>query len=235
MTNHHQKLKESKKQLCSTFSKEFNLRITAEANQHFVNFLDITLNLQQNTFQPYRKPGDTPLYINIQSNHPPSILKEVPKSVSKRTSSLSDSKETFSNAIPIYQKALNESGFAHKWSFQEKSPNHQPSKKHRKRKILWFNPPYSKNVTTDVGKEFFKLLNINFPKDSPLRKIFNRNTVIHALRISPTSLAPTTKRSLTLRAQAQKQSVCATTPRKQSQTALLKASAFPETSFTRPL
>ena len=166
-----------KKQLCSTFSKEFNLRITTEANQHVVNFLDITLNLQKNTFQPYRKPGDTPVYINIQSNHPPSILKEVPKSISKRIWSLSDSKDTFNNAIPIYQKALNESGFAHKCSFQEKPHNHQPSKNHRKRKILWFNPPFSKNVTTDVGKEFFKLLDTNFPKDSPLRKIFNRNTV----------------------------------------------------------
>ena len=166
-----------KKLLCSTFSKEFGLKITVEANQHVVNFLDITFNLHQNTYQPYRKPGDTPVYINIQSNHPPSILKEIPKSISTRISALSDSKETFNNAIPPYQKALKDSGFSHKCTFQEKIHNQQSNKNKRKRKILWFNPPYAKNVTTDVGKEFFKLLDTHFPKDSPLSKIFNRNTV----------------------------------------------------------
>ena len=78
MVNHHQKLKKIEERLCSTFFKEFNLRITAEAHQHVVNFLDVTFNLQQNTFQPYRKPGDTPVYINIQSNHPHPSWRKLP-------------------------------------------------------------------------------------------------------------------------------------------------------------
>ena len=45
------------------------------------------------------------------------------------------------------------------------------------RNIIWFNPPYSKNVKTNVGKIFFKLLHKHFPKSNKLYKIFNRNTV----------------------------------------------------------
>ena len=47
----------------------------------------------------------------------------------------------------------------------------------RCRNIIWLNPPFSKNVTTNVAKIFFRLLDKHFPKSSRLHKIFNRNTV----------------------------------------------------------
>ena len=49
--------------------------------------------------------------------------------------------------------------------------------KRRNRKVLYFNPPFSKNVQTKVGEQFLKLVNIHFPTDGPLRKILNPNTV----------------------------------------------------------
>ena len=51
------------------------------------------------------------------------------------------------------------------------------SKKCRKRQIIWFNPPYNKNVTTNIGKLFFNLIEKHFPKHNKLSKIFNRNNV----------------------------------------------------------
>ena len=39
-----------------------------------VNFLDITLDLTSEKYQPYKKPNDDTLYINSHSNHPPSII-----------------------------------------------------------------------------------------------------------------------------------------------------------------
>lgn len=99
----------------------------------------------------------------------------MPKAICKRISTLSDSKETFRNTIPEYEKALTESGFSHDCKYDKKPQ--KCDKKQRKRKILWYNPPYSKNVATNVGKEFFKLLDRHFPEKSPLHKIFNRNTV----------------------------------------------------------
>ena len=71
-----------------------------------MNFLDITLNLRNNTYEPYRKPDSHPVYINKNSNHPKTILRELPKSISKRLSDLSSNKEIFQKAIPTYFEAL---------------------------------------------------------------------------------------------------------------------------------
>ena len=51
------------------------------------------------------------------------------------------------------------------------------SNKNRKRNILWFNPPFSKNVKTNVAKKFLKLIDKHFPPNSKLHKLFNRNNV----------------------------------------------------------
>ncbi|GFR76768.1 hypothetical protein ElyMa_000491000 [Elysia marginata] len=47
----------------------------------------------------------------------------------------------------------------------------------RKRRITWFNPPCSKNVSSNIGKKFFDLLNSCFPPNHKLHKIINKNTV----------------------------------------------------------
>ena len=49
--------------------KQFDLKITAEANLHVVNFLDVTFDLTTGKHKPYRKPNDDPLYIHKHSNH----------------------------------------------------------------------------------------------------------------------------------------------------------------------
>ena len=49
--------------------------------------------------------------------------------------------------------------------------------KKRRRRVVWYNLPYSKNVTANIGKEFFKILQLHFPKQHPLHTIFNKNTV----------------------------------------------------------
>ena len=48
------------------------------------------------------------------------------------------------------------------------------NKRQRKRKIIWFNPPFNKQVTTNVAKLFLRLVDKHFPK---FHKIFNRNTI----------------------------------------------------------
>jgi hypothetical protein len=58
---------------------QFGLKITADVCHQSVNFLDVTLNLKQNNFTPYRKPNNDPIYIDSRSNHPPSIIRQLPK------------------------------------------------------------------------------------------------------------------------------------------------------------
>ena len=46
-----------------------------------------------------------------------------------------------------------------------------------KRNVIWFNPPCSKNVKTNIGKTFLQLLSKHFPKEHQMNKICNKNTV----------------------------------------------------------
>lgn len=49
--------------------------------------------------------------------------------------------------------------------------------KNRKRNIIYFNPPYSKSVETNIGQKFLNLIKKCFPKVNPLSKIFNKNSI----------------------------------------------------------
>ena len=171
-----QQVERIKKDICKVF-RDHDLKITVEANTTKANFLDVTLDLQSGKYYPYTKEGNVPLYVHRKSNHPPSILKNIPESINKRLSEISSDKECFDNAKGVYQEALNKSGYHHNLSFNS-TPNQTPRTRiNRKRNILWFNPPYSKNVETNVGKCFLSLIDKHFPKSNPLHKIFNRNTL----------------------------------------------------------
>ena len=95
----------TRKELHKIF-EQFGLKITAESNLHVVNFLDVTFDLSTGKYKPYRKPNDDPLYIQKLSNHPPSILRQLPASINKRISTLSSDKQVFDDAVQTYQNTL---------------------------------------------------------------------------------------------------------------------------------
>ena len=97
----------------------------------------------------------------------------------KRLPDLSSNKEIFQKATtPLYFEALKKSGFKGPLVFIPKTDiSNNTSKKQRKHKIIWFNPPFSLNVKTNIGRKFLKLLKQHFPKSNRLHKIFNKNMV----------------------------------------------------------
>ena len=161
--------------------KSVGLRVTIDVNLKIVNFLDATFDLQTGKYQPYRKPGDNPVFLNKRSNHPPVILRNLPSAIGKRISGLSADAETFTQAAPMYNNALRQSGFTEEVEYTEDIGTGQDvrmkRKAKRKRNIIWFNPPFSQNVKTNVGATFLRLVTKHFPKPSKLSKIFNRNTI----------------------------------------------------------
>ena len=44
-----------------------------------VNYLDVTFNLNEATYQPYQKPDNIIQYIHVESNHLPNTLSKFPK------------------------------------------------------------------------------------------------------------------------------------------------------------
>ena len=48
------------------------------------DFLDVSFNLNTGKYFPFKKPNNAPLYIHSKSNHPPSIIKQLPSMTNKR-------------------------------------------------------------------------------------------------------------------------------------------------------
>ena len=155
-----------KKNVVKTF-KDTGLNVTIKANLHTVNYLDATFDLQKDTCLPYRKPDNPPVYIKNCSNHPPTIIKQLPKLINK----------LLPKTKPAYRDALNKSGFQEKLSYTSVQNKNDNDNKQRQCKIIWYNPPYSANIKTNIGKTFLNLIKKHLSKTNKLHKIFNKNIV----------------------------------------------------------
>ena len=91
----------------------------------------------------------------------------------KRLSHLSCNEEEFMKASLEYEQVLKASGCDEKLAY---IPN-QPKRNNRKRKILWYNPPFELQEKTNVAKLLLDLLKKHFPRRHKLHKIMNKNTV----------------------------------------------------------
>ena len=139
--------------MCKIFN-ENRLNITVECNLALADILDVTFDLKSGIYYPYRKENNGILYIHKQSNHPPSIIKQIPSMISKRVSDISCDSDHFNKAAPDYNTALKKSGFNENIKY---SPR-KLKQRNRNRQIIWFNTFYSMNVKTNVGKLFMRLI-----------------------------------------------------------------------------
>ena len=139
--------------------------------------VNVTFNLANGIYRPYRKTNESLLYINTSSNHPPQVIKPLPTSISEQLSNNSSSEEIF-NALKYESEIALKSSSYHQTKLIFNKTGHRKQKRNRNRNIIWFNPPFSRNVTTNVAKRFLNLLiDIHFPKSNKRYKIFNRNNV----------------------------------------------------------
>ena len=121
-----------RKNIIKTF-KDIGFDIEIETNLKQVNFLDITFNLDNGIYKPYKKPNDKLAYINVSSNHPPQVIKQLPTSLSKRLSDNSTNETIFNEAKVEYEKALKNSGYKENLIYAAK----KQTKRKRKRNIVW--------------------------------------------------------------------------------------------------
>ena len=134
-------------------------------------------------------PGDRPLYVHSQSNHPPLIIKNIPGGIERRLVQNSCNEEVFLQAIPDYQKELDRCGYNHKLVYSQPARAHPTAqssgRRRRGRRITWFNPPFSLDVETNVAMEFLRLVDKHFPLGNPLHSICNRSTIKVSYRSLP--------------------------------------------------
>ena len=86
--------------------KDEGLKIVVQTDLVVADSLDVTLNLNDGTYKPFRKPNDTPSYIHKDSNHPPSIKKNLVPMINNRLNSISSNETVFNDGKHIYQEAL---------------------------------------------------------------------------------------------------------------------------------
>ena len=156
---------------------EIGLEITTDFGLKSTDFLDVDFNLEKDEYSPYRKPNDEPVYIDINSDHPPIIKKNLKNMIQKRLSTLSSSEEVFNRKKSSYETALKNAGHQHNLEYVSTKTTQEKPKRKRKKKILYYNPPYSVTIITDIGKQFFRLMEKHFPVGAPLRKHINKNKV----------------------------------------------------------
>ena len=120
-------LERIKKSLQKTFRK-FGLEIVADSNLRIVNYLDVTLNLQDGSFRPCDKPDDIVQYINKESNHPPNLVKNLPASTEKRLSNKSSDEKIFQESAIYYEDTLNITGYIDKVVYHAPSESNQENK-----------------------------------------------------------------------------------------------------------
>ena len=161
-----------RKDVFKIFKQEFDLNITRKTNLKIVNFLDVTLNLSMGKYQPCNKLDNDPLYIDINYNHPRNITKNLLHSISNQRKSL------FNGTKDLYNNTLKTNGYKQNIKFQHNVfLEAQKRKSNRVYKVIWFNPPYSCSVATDIDQKLFLLLNKHFPKAHKFYKVFSRNSI----------------------------------------------------------
>ena len=126
-------LERKRKKIFETF-KKCGLAITIKTNLFVVNFLDIQFNLLSGTFKPYRKPNSDPIYVHKDSNNPPEVFKELPKTIGKRISTISSSKEIFESSKIEYGNALKISGYKDRLVNENNSVNENDKNEKKQRK-----------------------------------------------------------------------------------------------------
>ena len=67
---------------------ENDLKITIQCILKIVDYLDVNFNLTDSSYRSVNKTNNEINYIHKQSNHPPSIIKQLPLSVERRLTKL---------------------------------------------------------------------------------------------------------------------------------------------------
>ena len=94
--------------------------------------------------------------------------------IDNHLSDFSCNEDEFKKAKPLYENALKESGYKAEMKYETSENTNNKTRQH---KILWFNPPLSQSVKTNIGKAFLKLVRKHFPRHHKVNKIFNTNTL----------------------------------------------------------
>ena len=129
-------IEKTKQEVNQVFKSE-GVKITIEANKKIVNFLNVTFSFTDGNLI-------TSCLTSInRAITLPAVLKNIPLNSNKRLTAISSRKEIFDESIAPYQKALTESGYNHKLTY---NPPQEQARKKKRKSSTRNNPPYNSNI-----------------------------------------------------------------------------------------
>ena len=137
------------------------------------------MDLYNDSFKPFHKANATIKYIDRGSNHPPHIKNGLRGMIEKRINTLSTNAKVFDESKPVYEAALKQSHHPNTLTFKPKPhpPRNKTTKKTRRRKCIFYNPPYCMSIKTNIGKAFLELIDKHFGEGHAYHSLFNRSNV----------------------------------------------------------
>ena len=102
-------MKKIRKHLQNIF-KNNGLDVIIECTMKLVNYLDVTFNLNDGTYRPYKKLDNIIQYRHFETNHTPNIIKQIPKPIEKPFCQLSSNEEIINESATFYEEKLHQSG-----------------------------------------------------------------------------------------------------------------------------
>ena len=108
------------------------------------------------SYKPYKTPNDALLFINKNSNHPPQIIKELPKIINDRLSRNSSNADIFNSSKEEYETALKNSGYKN-IDFKYIAENKNDNRRNRQKNIKCFDRHFTKQfqLTLENDSETF--------------------------------------------------------------------------------
>ena len=101
--------------------KDKSLQVIIKCYLKIVDYLDVTFNFNYDTYLPFYKPNEETTCIHVESDHPPQIIKKIPRSIEKRLSRLFSRKKIFDNSKDYYEQRLRQYGYNEKLYYIEEN------------------------------------------------------------------------------------------------------------------
>ena len=131
-----------------------------------MNFL---VNLENSSYLRYLKDNNEIIYVNTESTHSLSIIKQLPKSIELRLSQLSANEEIFKSSIKPYKEALMKAGYKHQMRYQQNIRQNTTTSGNRKmnsrndrifnRNTVKISCSYMSNMKTIISSQNHRITN----------------------------------------------------------------------------
>ena len=94
-----------------------------------------TITQDQNSSQPVDTRSKD--YWSPKSNHPKSVIRNIPKGVNKRLSENSANEDLFNSAVPIYQEAFKNAGYDFQLNYEPEEENNNAKNNNNKNETYY--------------------------------------------------------------------------------------------------